>query len=173
MVGIGSVGLFCGVALFMSGNGDPLFLQFKEARSSVLEPYAGRSPFFHHGQRVVVGQRIMQAASDIFLGWMTDAFRPPRHFYMRQLRDAKIKPAVERLKPSSMKTLAALCGHTLAQAHSRSGDAAVISGYMGKSTSFEDALTEFAVAYADQNEQDYDAFQAASRTGRIKARKIK
>jgi len=172
VVGVGSVGLFCGVALFMSGNGDPLFLQFKEAQSSVLEPYAGRSPFLHHGQRVVVGQRIMQAASDIFLGWMSDTSRPPRHFYMRQLRDAKIKPLVDRLKPSSMKTYAALCGHTLAQAHSRSGDSAVISGYIGKSTSFEDALTEFAVAYADENEQDYDAFQAARRTRRITARSV-
>ena len=170
VVGLGSVGLICGIALFMSGNRDPLFLQFKEARQSVLEPYAGASPFLHHGQRIVVGQRLMQAASDILLGWMSDAGSPPRQFYMRQLRDAKIKPNVESMRPPLLKRYARLCGRALARAHSRSGDAAVLSGYMGKSAAYEDALARFAVAYANQNERDHSALLAAIRNGRIAVR---
>lgn len=170
VVGLGSVGLVCGVALFVSGNGDPLFLQFKEARRSVLEPYAGTSPFPHHGQRVVVGQRIMQSASDIFLGWMRDAARPPRHFYMRQMRDAKIKPMVAIMEPLILKRFARLCGRALARAHSRSGDAAMLSGYLGRSDAFEDAMTKFSVAYADQNESDHAALLTAIRAGRIQVR---
>jgi len=170
VVGVGSVGLSCGVALFMSVNDDPLFLQFKEARQSVLEPYAGTSPFAHHGERVVVGQRIMQATSDIFLGWMSDASRPPRHFYMRRLRDAKIKPALERMTPANLRRFATLCGRALARAHSRSGDAVVLSGYLGRGGRFDDVLTEFAASYANQNERDYLAFLAAIRSRRITAR---
>jgi uncharacterized protein (DUF2252 family) len=172
VVGVGSVGLLCGIALFISNNDDPLFLQFKQARQSLIEPYAGASQFAHHGQRVVVGQRIMQAASDIFLGWMSLSGNPPRHFYMRQLRDAKIKPAIERMNPPDLNRYGTLCGRALGKAHSRSGDAAMLSGYMGKSATFEDALADFAIAYADQNERDYSAFLAAARSERITAQKL-
>ena len=169
VVGVGSVGTMCGILLLMSGNGDPLFLQFKEARQSVLEPYCGTSPFGHAGHRVVAGQRAMQAASDIFLGWTTGTGARKRHFFLRQLSDAKIKPVVEIMKEANLKSYARLCGRALARAHSRSGDAAVLTGYMGKSTAFEDALADFSVAYADQNEQDYAALVAAVRSGKIEA----
>jgi len=169
VVGVGSVGTFCGILLLMSGNGDPLFLQFKEARQSVLEPYCGASPFGHSGQRVVVGQRVMQAASDMFLGWATGAGAQKRHFFLRQLSDAKIKPVVEIMKAANLKGYARLCGMALARAHARSGDAAVLTGYMGKSTAFEDALADFGVAYADQNEHDHAALLNAIRSGRVEA----
>jgi uncharacterized protein (DUF2252 family) len=169
VVGVGSVGTFCGILLLMSGNGDPLFLQFKEARQSVLEPYCGASPFGHAGQRVVMGQRAMQAASDIFLGWATGAGALKRHFFLRQLSDAKIKPVVEIMKEANLKGYARLCGMALARAHARSGDAAVLTGYMGKSSAFEDALADFGVAYADQNERDHAALVAAVRNGQIEA----
>jgi len=169
VVGVGSVGTMCGILLLMSGNGDPLFLQFKQARQSVLEPYCGASPFGHAGHRVVAGQRAMQAASDIFLGWTTGTGARKRHFFLRQLSDAKIKPVVEIMKEANLKSYARLCGRALARAHSRSGDAAVLTGYMGKSTAFEDALADFSVAYADQNEQDYAALVAAVRSGKIEA----
>jgi uncharacterized protein (DUF2252 family) len=172
VVGVGSVGTFCGVALLMSGKGDPLFLQFKQARQSVLEPYAGASPFKHAGQRVVVGQRLMQAASDMFLGWYTGQGREARHFYVRQLADAKIKPVVEIMKPQNLKNYATLCGWALARAHARSGDAAVLTGYLGSSTAFEDAIADFSEAYADQNERDHAALKAAVRAGRIEARLV-
>ena len=170
VVGVGSVGTFCGILLLMSGNGDPLFLQFKEARRSVLEPYCGASPFGHAGERVVAGQRAMQAASDIFLGWTTGPGEHHRHFFIRQLSDAKIKPVVEIMKAANLKGYARLCGMALARAHARTGDAAVLTGYMGKSSAFEDALADFSVAYADQNERDYDALVAAVRSGKIEAR---
>jgi uncharacterized protein (DUF2252 family) len=170
VVGVGSVGTFCGILLMMSGNGDPLFLQFKQARRSVLEPYCGLSPWSHSGERVVVGQRVMQAASDIFLGWTTGTSQAKRQFYLRQLSDAKIKPVIEIMKSQNLKGYARLCGWALARAHARSGDAAVLTGYMGKSTSFEDALADFSVAYADQNEKDHAALLEAIRTGRIEAR---
>jgi uncharacterized protein (DUF2252 family) len=169
VVGVGSVGTFCGIALFMSGNGEPLFLQFKQAQRSVLEPYAGSSPFTHPGQRVVVGQKLMQTASDIFMGWFTGTGPYKLDFYVRQLKDAKIKPVVELMKPSNLKNYAGLCGHSLARAHVRSGDAAVLAGYMGKGSAFEDALADFSVAYADQNERDYAALVGAIRSGRIEA----
>ena len=169
VVGVGSVGTFCGILLMMSGNGDPLFLQFKEARQSVLEPYCGASPFGHSGQRVVSGQRAMQAASDIFLGWTTGAGASKRHFFLRQLSDAKIKPVVEIMKVANLKGYARLCGMALARGHARSGDAAILTGYMGKSTAFEDALADFSVAYADQNERDYAALVAAVRSGKVEA----
>jgi uncharacterized protein (DUF2252 family) len=169
VVGVGSVGTFCGILLLMSGNGDPLFLQFKEARQSVLEPYCGASPFGHAGHRIVAGQRAMQAASDIFLGWTTGAGALKRHFFIRQLSDAKIKPVVEIMKEINLKGYARLCGWALARAHARSGDAAVLTGYMGKSTAFEDAIADFSVAYADQNERDYAALVAAVRSGKIEA----
>jgi uncharacterized protein (DUF2252 family) len=169
VVGVGSVGTFCGILLLMSGNGDPLFLQFKQARQSVLEPYCGASPFGHAGQRVVVGQRVMQAASDMFLGWTTGKGAGKRHFFLRQLSDAKIKPVVEIMKEANLKGYARLCGMALARAHTRSGDAAVLTGYMGKSTAFEDAIADFSIAYADQNERDHAALMEAIRSGRIEA----
>ncbi len=172
VVGVGSVGTFCGILLMMSGNGDPLFLQFKEARQSVLEPYCGASPFGHAGQRVVVGQRAMQAASDIFLGWTTGTGVLKRHFFIRQLSDAKIKPVVEIMKEVNLKNYARLCGWALARAHARTGDAAVLTGYMGKSTAFEDAFADFSLAYADQNERDHAALLKAIRTGRVEARTV-
>jgi len=169
VVGVGSVGTLCGILLLMSGNGDPLFLQFKQARQSVLEPYCGASTAGHSGQRVVVGQRIMQAASDMFLGWTTGTGEGKRQFFIRQLSDAKIKPVVEIMKEANLKSYARLCGRALARAHARSGDAAVLTGYMGKSTAFEDALADFSVVYADQNERDHAALVAAVRNGKIEA----
>lgn len=169
VVGVGSVGTFCGIALFISGNGDPLFLQFKQARQSVLEPYAGASPYRHAGQRVVFGQRWMQAASDMFLGWYTGTGKFGYHYYGRQLRDAKIKPVIEIMQPNDLKGYANLCGRALARAHARSGDVAVLSGYMGKGTIFEEAVADFSVSYADQNERDYNSLKEAIRTGRVEA----
>jgi uncharacterized protein (DUF2252 family) len=166
VVGVGSVGTECGVALLMSGNGEPLFLQFKEARASVLEPYAGRSAFDHRGRRVVVGQRIMQAASDVFLGWST--WSDGRHMYLRQLSDVKIKPVIEIMKPLNLRRYALACGWALARAHARSADAVMLAAYMGKGSQFEDAMASFAVSYADQNERDYAKLMTAIRAGRIK-----
>jgi uncharacterized protein (DUF2252 family) len=171
IVGVGSVGTFCGVVLLMSGKGDPLFLQFKEARASVLEPYAGRSPYPNHGQRVVVGQRLMQAASDLFLGWTQGD--EGRHFYVRQLKDVKIKPALEIMNPSHLAQYGAACGRALARAHSRSLDVVMLSGYLGKSDAFADAITRFAEAYADQTERDHEKLGAAVRSGRIEAAAVR
>ena len=167
VVGVGSVGTACAVLLLVATDDDPLFLQAKEARVSVLEPYAGKSKYKERGQRVVVGQRIMQSASDIFLGWATDS--KGRHFYVRQLRDAKIKPMVEIFDASNLITCAKACGWTLARAHARSGKSGILSGYLGKSDSFDEAVADFAEAYADQNEQDYAALLKAVRSGRLKA----
>ena len=172
VVGVGSVGTFCGIALFISGNGDSLFLQFKQANQSVLEPYAGASPYAHSGERVVVGQRLMQAASDLFLGWYTGAAgsrNAGKHFFVRQLRDVKIKPVIELMKPANLNNYAGLCGRALARAHARSGDTAVLAGYMGTGASFESALADFSVAYADQNNRDHAALMDAIRSGRIEA----
>jgi uncharacterized protein (DUF2252 family) len=170
VVGVGSVGTVCGIILLMSGKGDSLFLHFKQARQSVLEPYCGANPYEHAGQRVVMGQRAMQAAGDIFLGWATSTGEGKRQFYFRQLSDAKIKPVIEVMKPTNLKNYAGLCGQVLARAHARTGDSAVLTGYMGKSTAFEDAIADFSVAYADQNEQDHAALLKAIRSGRIEAR---
>jgi uncharacterized protein (DUF2252 family) len=167
VVGVGSVGTQCGVILFVSGKGDPLFLQFKEARESVLEPYAGASPYDHSGERVVVGQRLMQAASDIFLGWFTG--RQGRHFYARQLHDAKISAVLEVMKPSDLSNYGRICGWALAKAHVRSGDSVLLNAYLGKSEVFEDAVANFAVSYADQNEKDHAALIRAVRAGRLRA----
>jgi uncharacterized protein (DUF2252 family) len=167
-VGIGSVGTRCFVGLFFSAENHPLLLQFKQACSSVLEPYAGTSLYENHGQRVVVGQRLMQSASDIFLGWTRG--RHGRDFYIRQLRDMKMSARIEEGASATQAMLyAALCGRTLAHAHAKSGDAALISGYLGKSDDFDQAVGQFAVAYADQNEADYAALVEAVNTGRIKA----
>jgi uncharacterized protein (DUF2252 family) len=164
VVGVGSVGTWCGVGLLMAGDDDPLFLQIKEARASVLEPYAGPSIYPNRGQRVVTGQRLMQSASDLFLGWTQAG---AGHFYVRQLRDMKIKPMVEIFSPSLIAQYAELCGAALARSHARSGEAAVISGYLGGGDAFDEALASFAVAYADQNERDHEAMVKAVREGRL------
>ncbi len=165
VVGIGSVGTRCAVMLLMADDDDPLFLQVKEARASVLEPYAGRSAYANHGERVVKGQFLMQAASDLFLGWTEG--RHGRHFYVRQLRDMKVKPLVEIFTPSDMLRYAKFCGWILARAHARSGEPAAIAGYLGKSDKFDQAIAAFSVAYADQTEQDHAALEAAVRSGAI------
>jgi len=159
VVGVGSVGTWCGIILLMSDTGDPLFLQFKEAHESVLETFSEASQFANHGQRVVEGQKVMQSASDIFLGWTTSD--TGRDYYIRQLRDAKIKPVLEVMDHKNFVAYAATCGWALAQAHARTGDAAAISGYIGKGKVFERALIKFAVAYEKQNKQDYDALRKA------------
>jgi uncharacterized protein (DUF2252 family) len=167
VVGIGSVGSFCGIGLFIAAADDPLFLQVKEAKASVLEPYAGKSVYANHGQRVVCGQRLMQSASDIFLGWATS--KDGRNMYIRQLRDVKLSAIIEDWDFAYLREYGKLCGWTLAKAHARSGDAAKIAGYMGSSSVFDDAVTEFAVEYADQNARDYRAFIKAIREGRLQA----
>jgi len=167
VVGVGSVGTACWVVLFMSGDGDPLILQVKEARASVLEEYAGKSAFPNHGQRVVNGHRLMQTASDMFLGWTVAA--TGRHFYFRQLKDVKIKFAVETFGPPEMTLFAQWCGESLALSHARSGDPALISGYLGKGDTFDEALAAFSIAYADQNEKDHAAVKRAIHGGKLKA----
>jgi hypothetical protein len=167
VVGVGSVGTMCCVALLMADAKDPLFLQIKEARPSVLEAYAGKTAYENQGQRVVVGHRLMQSASDIFLGWTA---RAGRHFYVRQLRDVKIKFRVETFEASKMLQFAEWCGATLARAHARTGNPAVISGYLGKGDVFDQAIASFAVAYADQCERDHERMRKAVREGRLTAR---
>ena len=167
VVGVGSVGTQCLVALFMAADNDPLFLQIKEARASVLEPHAGPGLHANHGQRVVAGQRLMQGASDMFLGWTTGS--NGRHYYFRQLRDVKISAIVEGWDADLLTTYGRLCARALARAHARSGDAALIAGYMGSSATFDDAICEFAVEYSDQNQRDYRAFVKAVREGRLEA----
>jgi uncharacterized protein (DUF2252 family) len=169
VVGVGSVGTFCGIILLMSGSGEPLFIQFKEARPSVLEPYAGASRYEHHGERIMRGQRLMQAASDIFLGWTTGTGEGHRTFYLRQLKDVKLKPTVEIAIPDGVELWAKYCGHALARAHARSGDAVLLSAYMDDDEAFEEAMADFAVAYADQTERDHEALATAVRTGRLEA----
>jgi len=167
VVGVGSVGTGCWVMLLTDGDGNPLVLQVKEARASVLEAYAGKSVFPNHGERVVNGQRIIQPASDIFLGWTKT--KRGLHAYVRQLRDIKIKFAVETFGKALMLLDAEWCGHTLALSHARSGDPALISGYLGKSDAFDKAIETFSVAYADQNDQDYEALKRAISSGKLKA----
>jgi uncharacterized protein (DUF2252 family) len=167
VVGIGSVGTVCWVFLFMAGENDPLFLQVKEARASVLERFAGASVFANHGERVVNGYRMMQPASDMFLGWTTGALG--RHFFVRQLRDTKISLRVETFGSAEMDLYAAWCGRALALSHARSGSSALISGYMGKSDTFDRAIAKFANAYADQNERDHAVLRRAIRSGKVKA----
>ena len=167
VVGIGSVGTRCFVALFLSAEGNPLLLQFKEEGGSVLAPYAGKSIYQNQGQRVVMGQRLMQSASDIFLGWART--RRGVDIVGRQLRDMKFSIPIEGLSPRMMSRYAEVCGWTLGRAHARSGDAATISGYLGKSDAFDQAIGEFAVAYADQTARDHAALVRAVKTGRVKA----
>jgi uncharacterized protein (DUF2252 family) len=167
VVGVGSVGTLCAIALFITKEDDPLFLQIKEANASVLEPYAGKSLYSNHGQRVIVGQRLMQSASDVFLGWTRG--KNGRDYYVRQLRDVKTSVIVEGWDMRILRAYARVCAWALAKAHARSGDAAMISGYIGSSEIFDDAICEFAVEYADQNQRDYRAFVKAIREKRIEA----
>jgi hypothetical protein len=166
VVGIGSVGTSCWVLLFTAGARDPLFLQVKEARPSVLEPYAGASAFANHGQRVVDGYWRMQPASDMFLGWSRG---PRRDYFVRQLRDIKISVRVESFGAAEMELYATWCGKALALAHARSGSSALLAGYLGKSDVFDLAIADFSLAYADQNEKDHAALARAVRSGKLKA----
>jgi uncharacterized protein (DUF2252 family) len=167
VVGIGSVGTFCAIALLTSDDGAPLLLQIKEAQESVLAPYAGASEYAVHGERVVVGQRMLQAATDVFLGW-TAAPLNGRFFYVRRLKDARLADLGTRLEVA-LPFYARLCGHTLARAHARAGEAPAISAYLGDDDQFDRAIAEFAVAYADQSEHDWRQFEAAIAAGRIAA----
>jgi uncharacterized protein (DUF2252 family) len=172
VVGVGSVGTRAWIMLLLGRDqGDPLFLQFKEAEKSVLEPFLGRSTFANHGQRVVEGQRLMQAASDIMLGWIrvSDFDDQTRDLYVRQLWDQKGSALVEAMDPLAMTVYAEVCGRTLAKAHARSGDALAITSYLGAGDSFDRALASFAELYADQNERDYGALQDAVASGRVAA----
>ena len=172
VVGVGSVGTRAWIVLMLGRDEtDPLFLQLKEAQASVLEPFLGKSTFNHHGQRVVEGQRLTQAASDIMLGWIRVAGHDgvSRDFYVRQLWDGKGSALVETMNPPVMTVYAEVCGRALAKAHARSGDAIAIAGYLGAGDSFDRALASFAEAYADQNERDYDALREAVASGRLAA----
>ncbi len=174
VVGVGSVGTRAWIILMLGrDNDDPLFLQAKEAQPSVLEPYLGKSAFTNHGQRVVEGQRLMQAESDILLGWMRTVGIDGvlRDFYFRQLWDAKGAALVELMEPQLLAAYARLCGWTLAKAHARSGDPIAIASYLGSTDSFDRAIASFAELYADQNERDYAALVAAEASGRVTAQK--
>jgi len=165
VVGIGSVGRYCSIGLFMSSSNEPLFLQFKQAVPSVLEPYAGKSAFDHAGERVVMGQRLMQSTSDIFLGHTTGPLG--NHLYVRQLRDAKIKPLVETFDRSMLKIYGRACGWALARAHGKASHPWLVTGYLGTSDTFDEAMGDFAIAYADQAERDHAALKAAVNAGRV------
>ncbi|AOC94584.1 hypothetical protein BB050_01456 [Flavobacterium anhuiense] len=166
VVGVGSVGTLCGISLLMSATGEPIFLQFKEARKSVLEENVKiKGKYIHQGERIVMGQKLMQSASDMFLGWTNDS--KDRFFYIRQLRDAKIKPVLEVMKPKNMAEYAKACGWALARAHARSGDPSMISGYIGESDEFADAISEFSLLYANQNELDYNKMLEAIKHGKL------
>lgn len=169
VVGVGSVGTFCLIMLFVDCHGNPLFLQVKEARPSVIATYFPVTGPSHQGERVVAGQRLLQAASDSFLGWTTGPAN--RHFYFRQLRDMKVSAEVERMSNTVLNGYARMCGWALARAHAKAGGKAIeISSYIGSGERLADALVEYAFAYAKQNEADYDQFITACRTGRLEAR---
>jgi uncharacterized protein (DUF2252 family) len=171
VVGVGSVGTRCWIVLLLGRDGDdPLFLQIKEAQESVLEPYLGKSEYSNHGQRVVAGQRLMQTTSDIFLGWLHSAENldgKPRDFFVRQLWDWKTSVDLDTILPKGLELYGEVCGFLLARAHARSGDRIAIASYLGKGDTFDRALAEFAVAYADQNERDYATLKKAADDGRI------
>jgi uncharacterized protein (DUF2252 family) len=174
VVGVGSVGTRCWIVLLLGRDGeDPLFLQIKEAQASVLEPYLGQSEYENHGERVVAGQRLMQATSDIFLGWLHSKETldgAERDFFVRQLWDWKTSVDLDTILPAGLELYGEVCGFLLARAHARSGDRIAIASYLGKSESFDRALAEFAVAYADQNERDHAALRQAADDGRIAVR---
>ena len=169
VVGVGSVGTRAFIVLLQGRDAhDPLFLQIKEATASVLEASLPRSRYRQHGERVVQGQRMMQAASDIFLGW-TKGLDTSRHFYWRQLRDMKGSALVELMAPVTLRYYAQMCGWTLARAHARSGDPVVMASYLGREDAFDQSITDFSERYADQNEQDYERFVEAIKSGRLEA----
>ena len=169
VVGVGSVGTRCFIVLLQGRDAqDPLFLQVKEATASVLEPYVGKSRYRQHGERVVQGQRMMQAASDIYLGW-TKGLDVRRNFYWRQLRDMKGSVDIETMVPLGLTSYARMCGWTLARAHARSGDPVAIAAYLGESDAFDKSVTGFAERYADQNERDHQEFVNAVHSGRLEA----
>jgi uncharacterized protein (DUF2252 family) len=165
VVGVGSVGTRCFIALFSGDQDDHLFLQVKEARPSVLEGLTGHCPFDNNGERVVVGQRLMQSASDVFLGWTRGMHG--RDFYVRQLRDMKIAPNLTGYGPRTLAAYGHLCGRALARAHAKSGDATALAGYLGATAAFDESITDYAMAYADQVERDYELFRATTRSGRF------
>jgi uncharacterized protein (DUF2252 family) len=167
VVGVGSVGTRCAVVLLMADEHDPLLLQFKEAFPSVLERYAGKSRYSNHGERVVSGQRMLQSASDVFLGWTRD--EEGRSYYFRQLRDMKMKIDLESMTKSDWLEYVEICGWTLARAHARTGDAALIGGYLGKNDVFDSSLEKFATAYADRAERDHASLVKAIEAGQLKA----
>ncbi|MDR3617037.1 MAG: DUF2252 domain-containing protein [Candidatus Obscuribacterales bacterium] len=167
VVGVGSVGTRCGVALLTAAENDPLILQYKEARMSVLEPYCGKSPFDNHAERIVNGQRLMQAASDIFLGWTKGRFG--HDFYLRQLRDAKLSLRPEIWDEEQMIAIGKLLGWVLARAHARGGDPVQLSAYMGNSDEFDNAIANFSMAYANQTELDFAILKAAIADNEITA----
>jgi uncharacterized protein (DUF2252 family) len=172
VVGVGSVGTRAWILLFEAGvDGDVLVLQAKQAEASALADYAGKAEYANQGERVVAGQHLMQAASDIFLGWLRarTTVGQDGDYYLRQLRDWKLSAVIEEMKPRSMDLYARLCGWTLARAHARSGDRITISAYLGKSTKFDNAIADFAETYADQNESDHAALAAAVDAGRVEA----
>ena len=172
VVGVGSVGARTWILLFVGrDDSDPLFLQFKEAQQSVLEPFLGRSQSEQHGQRIVEGQRMMQAAADVILGWerIITIDGEQRDFYVRQLWDSKGSPDIETMDASGVEAYGRVCGWTLARAHARSGDRIAIAAYLGRGDAFDRAMTLFAESYADQNERDYGALQAAVASGRVAA----
>jgi uncharacterized protein (DUF2252 family) len=167
VVGVGSVGTRCAFMLLMAEKDDPLFLQFKQANASVLEAYFGKSRYQNHGERVVTGQRMLQTASDVFLGWTRDD--NGNDYYFRQLRDMRMKIDLNKLPREDWSEFVEICGWALARAHARTGDPAMIAGYLGKSDSFDVAIAKFAEKYADQTELDHEALLRAIRAGRIPA----
>lgn len=169
VVGVGSVGTRCAVALLMADEGDPLLLQFKEALPSVLESYAGKSRFKNNGERVVTGQRMLQSASDVFLGWTRDD--AGHDYYFRQLRDMKMKLDLSLMSKADWFEYVEICGWTLARAQARTGDSARIAGYLGMTDKFDAALVKFAMRYAEQADRDHEALLKAIRSGRVKAQK--
>ncbi|MDO9353513.1 MAG: DUF2252 domain-containing protein [Solirubrobacteraceae bacterium] len=172
VVGVGSVGIEAYILLFAGDrDDDPLFLQLKEVRESVLAPYAGPSIYEHQGERVVRGQKLMQTSGDAFLGWLKHPTGDGPDYYMRQLRDKKGSIKIERITQDGLTLYAAECGAVLARAHARSGDSAQMAGYLGTGSEFADAVTEFAVAYADQNQADHEAFLQAEADGRIEVQR--
>lgn len=178
VVGVGSVGTFCAIGLFATADGEPLLLQIKQAQASVLEPFAGGSTYPDAGERVVVGQRIMQAASDLFLGW-THTTGPHhdddtgaaagRQFYVRRVKDARLAALAPQIEQHGLAEYAALCGRTLGRAHARSGDIVGLAAYLGQGRSFSHAIADFAVLYADQTERDWQGFNQAIESGRLTA----
>jgi uncharacterized protein (DUF2252 family) len=168
VVGVGSVGTFCAVGLYVTPDDDTLLLQIKEAQASALEPYAGRSVYANQGRRVVTGQRIMQTNPDVFLGWTQDP-GDDRHCYVRELKDPRLALVGNELADAALPVHAVLCGRALARAHARSGDAARIAGYLGSGGVMDGAVADFAMSYADQTERDWRLFLEAIKSGQIEA----